>query len=115
MCSARELRSHFLGVPVSVLQVTGLPLPFIHSASDCVVAHGPVTPSTSNWFIHILVNIEIQTVVESTYLKMFVLFNTELGKVLKSVQQDLHSTVKHIIIIVTTHQTNISITLRRKQ
>ena len=84
-------------------------------ASDCVVAHGPVTPSTSNWFIHILVNIGIQTVVESTYLKMFVLFNTELGKVLKSVQQDLHSTVKHIIIIVTTHQTNISITLRRKQ
>ena len=50
-------------------------------ASDCVVAHGPVTPSTSNWFIHILVNIGIQTVVESTYLKMFVLFNTELGKV----------------------------------
>ena len=79
------------------------------------MAHGPVTPSTSNWFIHILVNIGIQTVVESTYLKMFVLFNTELGKVKKSVQQDLHSTVKHIIIIVTTHQTNISITLRRKQ
>ena len=33
---------------------------------------------------------------------------SELGKVKKSVQQDLHSTVKHIIIIVTTHQTNIS-------
>ena len=31
MCSARELRSHSLRVTVSVLQVTGLPLPFIHS------------------------------------------------------------------------------------
>ena len=31
MCSARELRSDSLRVPVSVLQVTGLPLPFIHS------------------------------------------------------------------------------------